>query len=408
MNKISRSSKQYIIVLSANIFSMGLGFLINIIGTNIMLTETFGFYKAFITALQLFSSFTILGFHYTFGRQFAQVDTPEDKKKINTVAIIIVILLSIISMFLVFIISNIYSKFSGHGLPNYFLLAALFMYLIMFRSYVQQKLQGENEMGKYSLIGIFPQLFLALFFLYALYRGNMIETRTILMVYIIVNTADLFYFIAKTGITTKISGELKRIIQENKKHGLQLYFGSLFSVTVAQLLNLVVASIGGLEEYAFFSLGISMAAPMALIASTMGTIHFKKNVHTSNISKKEIFVTLSITGLSFVSYFVMLNNIMPIFIAEEYIKAIPYANILLIYYTMMGLGDYFNKFIGAKGQGKLLRNGAIVTGIVLVVFSFLLIPFYNVPGLIIAKLLSAFVYMFLMIYIYRRISVAKK
>lgn len=71
MKLVNKTSKQYTIVLGANILSMGLGFFINIIGTNIMLTTSYGFYKAFISSLLMIASFSIFGFHYTLGRQFA-------------------------------------------------------------------------------------------------------------------------------------------------------------------------------------------------------------------------------------------------------------------------------------------------------------------------------------------------
>ena len=45
-----------------------------------MLTTSYGFYKAFISSLLMIASFSIFGFHYTLGRQFAMLDTHEEKK----------------------------------------------------------------------------------------------------------------------------------------------------------------------------------------------------------------------------------------------------------------------------------------------------------------------------------------
>ena len=63
----------------------------------------------------------------------------------------------------------------------------------------------------------------------------------------------------------------------------------------------------------------------------------------------------------------------------------------------MGLGDYFNKFLSAKGQGQNIRNNAIFTGISLLVLSILLIPLLNVEGLVIAKIFSSIIYFTLML-----------
>jgi uncharacterized membrane protein (DUF485 family) len=69
---------------------------------------------------------------------------------------------------------------------------------------------------------------------------------------------------------------------------------------------------------------------------------------------------------------------------------------------MMGIGDYFNKFVCAKGNGKMIRNCAIIAGIVLIVGAAVLTPLYIVNGLIVAKLLSACTYLCMMIIAYRK------
>ncbi|PFM85900.1 hypothetical protein COJ51_25705, partial [Bacillus thuringiensis] len=108
--------------------------------------------------------------------------------------------------------------------------------------------------------------------------------------------------------------------------------------------------------------------------------------------------TIVITSVVLFIYYIFLNNILNVFISEKYVKAISYANILVFYYTMMGIGDYFNRLISSKGNGKLLRNGAMITGVILIIFSGILIPMYEVNGLIFAQIVSAIVYVITMYY----------
>lgn len=402
MWKINRDIKQYVVVLSSNILSMGLGFIINIISTNIMNTTSFGYYRAFINSLIMLSSISTLGFHWTIGRQFAVLKSAEEKKRVNSSGIAIISALSLITICVVLIGAFIYRFVLGKTMPGYIVLASIFLYVYIFQYYIQQKLQGENRMLTLSIVNTLPQIFIVLVLTAILISKKSIGTGAFIALYVLSNTVVLFYFLREGGLTIKIVDEIKRVVQENTKHGLQLYFGSLFSVTISQLLGLLIASIGGLEQYAFYSLGVSFAAPMALVASTMGTVQFKRNVNNKCINKNEIFITLLITGLAIISYFILLDNFMHMFIPGKYIMAISYAKILLIYYTMMGLGDYFNRFINSKGNGKALRNGAIITGITLIIFSATFIPLYKVNGLIVANLSSGLVYLLIMILIYRK------
>ncbi|MEW4231713.1 oligosaccharide flippase family protein [Bacillus thuringiensis] len=398
MKLVNKSSKQYTIVLGANILSMGLGFFINIIGTNIMITTSYGFYKAFVSSLLMLASFSILGFHYTLGRQFAMLDTREEKKRLNSTGIMVIIGLSLVSLCIVLLMSKFYHMATGNNLPNHFMVASLFTGVIMFQYYIQQKLQGENRIVSFSIMTVLPQLFIMIFFLIIMMKKQLLEINLAVAVFILSNLVVLIYFLVEQGITFNIRKELKKMVQANSKFGLQLYFGSLFSVTIAQFLGLLVAELSGLEEYAFYSLGVSFAAPMTLVAASMGTVQFKKNVNADHINKKELLVTIVITSVVLFIYYIFLNNILNAFISEKYVKAISYANILVFYYTMMGIGDYFNRLISSKGNGKLLRNGAMITGVILIIFSGILIPMYEVNGLIFAQIVSAIVYVITMYY----------
>ena len=67
----------------------------------------------------------------------------------------------------------------------------------------------------------------------------------------------------------------------------------------------------------------------------------------------------------------------------------------------------FNRFLGAHGQGKQIRNGALVCGIIITIGSFILVYYWQIMGAIITKILGSMSYMSMMIYYYKKYTQIK-
>ena len=57
-----------------------------------------------------------------------------------------------------------------------------------------------------------------------------------------------------------------------------------------------------------------------------------------------------------------------------------------------GLGDMINRFLGAHGQGKQIRNAAFVCGIITLIGSVVLVYYYKIEGAIVTKLCGSIAY----------------
>ena len=67
-----------------------------------------------------------------------------------------------------------------------------------------------------------------------------------------------------------------------------------------------------------------------------------------------------------------------------------------------GIADYFNRFLGAHGLGKLLRNTSFITGSLILIFNFVLIPRFGVNGAALTRLFGGFTYLTCILYYYRK------
>ena len=119
---------RYIIVLSGNMLALVCGFIVSIVGTHIINPVDYGFYKAFLIALQMLATFSHLGFHYTLGREFALTNTVEENRKLNSSAIIIFLFLYFTVLITISLISTIGNFFAIGTLPDYVILGSVFTF----------------------------------------------------------------------------------------------------------------------------------------------------------------------------------------------------------------------------------------------------------------------------------------
>lgn len=398
---LNKNRVQYLVVMTSNAITIIVGFLLNIIATRILISKEYGFYRAFLTSLNLIGSLLNFGIHYTFSRQYALEKDELKSKGLNLVGLIIFGFISLIFLFVyIFITYSALYVFDIKFNP-YFTYAVSATLIILLQYFLQQKYQGQNRMFRYSILVALPQLIILLTLIIVYYFKIKLDGISLVYIFILSNLFINLFFIFTEGFDTKtFKFNLLTVLNNNKKHGFQLYLGSLFNVTIAQILNLIIANLSGLVEFGYFSLGLSLAAPIAIIPTTFAIVKYDKNVLRSKINRNEIIFTMFFTLFCTFIYLIILNFVFPIVIGREYLSAIKYANILIYYFVLMGIGDYFNKFLNSKGMGIEIRNCSILSGVVLLISSLIFIPLFSVNGLIISKLLSSISYGFLMAFLY--------
>lgn len=398
--KLNDSRVQYVMVLGSNGVVILLGFLLSILCTRTMPTESYGFYKAFTNGLATIVSLVSMGFSLTFAREFALCAGKEEKRTLAGAAYVVNFSISLIT-FLVMGGAALIAKPLGIEIPAYLVLASAFVWVMLLHRYYKFRFQGENNMLQHSLFSVIPVSLLAALLGICLLLGKTVTSATAIIAYLSGYLIVMVLFFLRDIPSFKgVRENVRRIWKTNLGYGLQLHIGSLVSVTSANILNLLVAPISGLEEYAFFSLGLSMSTPVRQVPAVMGTISFKKNVKLDKMPKGQILLTFLMTAAGIAVYTLFLKFVMIHLVGKDYGPGISYATILVYYEALMGLGDFFNRFVIAKGNSKDVRNSAFVTGIALIVSAACLMPLWQVKGLILAETFSGIVYLALMIRCY--------
>lgn len=112
--------------------------------------------------------------------------------------------------------------------------------------------------------------------------------------------------------------------------------------------------------------------------------------------------TILITIGSLVILCVFIGPFIDLFYGKQYYSAIELTIIVSLGITAHGMADFFNRYLGAHGKGKMLRNSSVLVGISLLFANFLFIPIWHEKGAVYARLISGLVYLINMIYYYKK------
>ena len=138
-------------------------------------------------------------------------------------------------------------------------------------------------------------------------------------------------------------------------------------------------------QVGFFMLAATICSPLLVIPSVLGTIFFKQFATIRTIPTKVIYFSVLSTIAALIVFYLLIEQVIITFYTEDYLPVADISKYLIIAFIFHGFGDLFNRFLGAKGEGKLLRNAAYLVGILNVLGYTILIKYFSINGAILNK-----------------------
>jgi O-antigen/teichoic acid export membrane protein len=183
-----------------------------------------------------------------------------------------------------------------------------------------------------------------------------------------------------------------------------VYFGALFSTGSSALAGLLISYFGvNNSGVGFYSLALTITEPLGFIPNVIATTHYKDFSTKTKIPKKLIVITLSVTFTALVVCWILVGPFIKYFYGLEFQSVIALTFIVSFGVIMNGFADFFNRFLGSHGQGKALRNSAIIVGIFVMVFNLTLIPLFGETGAAYTLIFSSLIYILTMLWFYRKL-----
>ena len=395
------------------LFSVNLAGIPISIGTNILLTHFLGpNYFGDYQFLDNFFNFTVLicsfGFFQAANRALVlNNDKSKARQYYGATFIVLIGLFLLMSIGLI-----IYSVFDVNlkekHLEGILLLSIPFSWVYLSISFFEVLFQADNRMNLLALSRLLPKIFFLIatvtmyfFFMHSSVHKLMLAWTLYLSVLV---TVCVYVFIRLKFSFQHLKSTLREIWAYNKSYGFHVYVGAAFSVGVAQLTPVLISYFAvNNSGVGFYALALAFANPLQFIPNTIATTNYKEFASNKKIPAKLTKLTLALTLMSMVALWVIVPPFVKIFFGNKFESVIYLNFVVSIGIALYGMADYFNRFLGAQGHGKLLRNTSFIVGTLILVFNFILIPRLGANGAVITRLLGGVTYLSCVLYYYKKI-----
>jgi O-antigen/teichoic acid export membrane protein len=273
------------------------------------------------------------------------------------------------------------------------------MVFFMLSYSLQNILQGSNKISSLSLLKVLPSITFLIF----LWSAKSVSlSEVILWFYGLLGFYSILILIYLKPKFVELHAMIKLVTVENSEFGRKVYFGTLANVGTSSLGALLIGFYLDNVHLGFFTLAVTITSPLLMIPSIVGTTFFKQFAKIPKIDNRILLLTVTISLISLIAFNILIEPIVKSFYSSKFDEVIGYSRFIALASIFHGFGDFYNRFLFAKGYGKLIRNGAYIVGLVNLLGYFILINYFGVNGAIITKVLSGAVYFLLMFAGYRK------
>lgn len=396
---LTKQRKQVLFLYISSLAGVFLGMLNSVINTRALDPVSYGDVRYVQNIISFISSLLLVGFFVSGSRLLALSHDETYSRKIRGSMCVVLagtIVILALAMMIVWL-------FNDNVTISPVLLASIPLCShVLLLNYVNTTAQGDNHIGRISLARLMPSALYCVvaFLIYKHFGATPVRMLVLLNG---INIVVLLCIIVSTRPSiTDIRQSFKELMEENKKYGFNVYLGSVAAVSTTYIAGITLGSFSDNNaSVGFYTLALTLTSPLAMLPSIIGTTYFKKFAIQNKIDRKVLWSSVSITLVTLLVFILLIDVVVGFLYDENYSSVGAYSILLAVGTCLHGLGDMFNRFLGAHGQGQCLRNSSFLCGGVLVFGSFVFVWLWGINGAIITKILSSFTYFAAMLAYYR-------
>ena len=397
----SKQGKQVVVLYISTLTGVVVGMLVSILNTRNLPPSEYGDVRYISNIIQLLSGIFLFGYFVTGSRLLAVAKSKEESAQIK--GGLVVILASTVVLMMVCMVAC--------GLIHHYVLHREYAWLFytvvpvcgstLLLNYMNTSAQGDNSIYSIAAARRLPStLYLIVAYLIYTQFGASNWLMLLLQNGIAMLVLSVIIWHNKPSFKN-LRQTFKALQKENRTYGLQVYYGSLANVSVQYIAGITLGMFAtNNTNVGFYSLALTVTGPLAMLPNIVGTTYFKSFAHENSISRKVLTSTFLISTASLVGFVVLIYPIVNILYDKRYADVALFACVLSIGFTFHGLGDVFNRFLGAHGQGTYLRNGAFLSGAIALLGYTFGVYYLGIWGAVITKITSSLAYFFSMVAYY--------
>ncbi len=400
--------RQVISLFAVNIVIIPLSIISNIFITRFLGPEAFGDFKFIFYILNLGVVIFTFGFFQAGNRALVLNSHPENNRQYYGSMLLILGGLFVVLSVSLLIYAMVDHNISEKGLRSVLIWIIPFSWIFLLMNYFEVLFQADNKISLLAKSRLYPKIifFIVILILYLAfknYRWNRLNIIWIL--FLATHIIGFLYIIYKVNPSFKnVKKRVGEIWFFNKTYGFNVYSGTLFNVALSSLSGLLISYFGiNNAGVGYYALAITITEPLSFIPNVIATTHYKDFSTKFSVAKRLLLITIGVSASALLLCWVLVGPFIRIFYGPEFKSVVPLTYIVSIGIILNGFGDFFNRFLGAHGQGKALRNSAVIVGLVILVCNFTLIPHFGETGAAYTRAVSGLIYFISMLWFYRRL-----
>ena len=390
MVRFSKHNVQVIYLYASTLLGSLLGFATSIVNTHFLSEADYGDVRYVQNLISFLASLLLFGYFLSGSRLLALSREENQSRNIRGVMVLILLLCAVLLVLGTLITGVFHCNLMVRHL---FFISLPVCFYPLLTNYINTTAQGDNHIGRLAVSRVLPAL-LYVPIAYVIYR-NFGATSTLMVllqwgVYCVV-------LIAIVISTRPAFREMKPVFAalqtENRSYGIHLYYGSLAMVATNYLAGV---TLGIFNEdnvnVGFYTLALTLTTPLSYLPGIIGTAYFKQFVNEPRIPSKVFKGTLLITILSCLCFIAFIRLLVDWMYPESYAIVGGYASWMAIGFSVHGLGDMVNRFLGSHGEGRSIRNSSYACGVFKIFGFIVLVWLWDIKGALITNVVSSCVY----------------
>lgn len=402
---LGKNTKQFLGLFSVNIIGIPIGLITSIIITNYLGPQLYGDYKFINSIFNFALVFLTFGFFQACNRAIVLCSDSQKIKEYYGAELLLMIVIFIVMSLCLVIYAYYDNNIAEKGVFKYLLYVIPFGWIFLFQRLYEILLPANNNIKQLGMIRLLPRIghLIAVMLIYYVFKEkNFDRLAVVLFLYLFFQAVVYIYSLFKMGFSFRNAKyRIKEIWSYNKSFGFNVYLGSLFAVGFANLTDILISYFGiDNSGVGFYSLALTFSSPLSFIPNTIATTHYKNFASQKKISTKLLLITIGISFLSMFCLWILIGPFVRFFYGEAFINVISLNYIVSLGVIFYGIADFFNRYLGANGQGKALRNGSFLVGFALLIMNLILIPKFGEYGAAYTKIIAGIVYLSVMLLYY--------
>ena len=398
----SKTGKQTFMLYGSQTAVLALGVLTTVINTRSLGPTDYGILSFILAVIYFVSLFFEFGFFSAGARLLAIANDDEKEREyiggLVVITIGIALSFSLVIFLLSFFVDSVFHTHVGNILRIISILVSVFPFQYM----VRQVCQGTNKIERLSAYNVVPKIWYLIgalmiisLFKLTLYIALLLNLSGIILATLVVIKSLKPNF-------NNLKGNIEVLWKETKEYGFHVYIGRVAAVSTYQLDKIFISYFVNTTWVGFYSLAMSITAPMALLSRSLSITMFRDFAHMERIPKRVVYYNL-LWLIACVIGLVALGKYIIVFLfSDKYLSSASLIYPLAVAGFFQGMYQPYNMFLGAHRKGEWLRKAALTIGGINLATNLIFVPLWGAMGAAVASAVSMGFSLCIWLFYYRK------